>query len=63
MVKKGKIKSFKVDKGFGFIRYSDEDIFFHISDVLQNDRERIAEGAEVEFIIGKAKKIGLLLNR
>lgn len=50
----GKIKFFKPDKGFGFIkRKSGEDIFFHRTDV--EGKEELSEG-EVEFEIGESPK-------
>lgn len=45
------------DKGFGFIKYSDGEIFFHVKDVIPaSDKNEIAEGMEVEFVKGKGKE-------
>jgi len=58
MSKIGKIKRFNANRGFGFITYKneshkrDEDIFFHIKQVSDTDKECIAGGYEVEFDIG-----------
>lgn len=54
MSEKGKIRKI-TDKGFGFIKYSEGEIFFHINDVSESDKEKIAVGGEVEFVIGKGK--------
>lgn len=56
MSEKGKIKKI-TDKGFGFIKYSGGEIFFHLKDITPpSDREKIAEGMDVEFDIGKGKE-------
>lgn len=45
--KKGRVKWFRDDKGFGFIEVPDDkDIFVHISQLS----EKIEEGDEVEFV-------------
>ncbi len=55
---KGKIKKL-TDRGFGFIAYNEndiyKDIFFHISDVAPGDKQRLAEGIEVEFEPGTGR--------
>ncbi len=52
-VKRGKVKWFREDKGFGFIEVPDgKDIFVHCSQVS----EVIQEGDEVEFVIKEGKK-------
>lgn len=57
MMEKGTIEFFNFDKGFGFIKYSKGDIFFHINDVTPaSDKDKINEGIEVEFVVGKGKK-------
>ena len=51
--KKGRVKWFRDDKGFGFIEVeNDKDIFVHISQVT----EKLNEGDEVEFIPKDGKK-------
>lgn len=56
MKKKGKIKKHFSDKGYGFIDYGDErDIFFHISNVEQKDKDKIICGQEVTFVVGKGR--------
>lgn len=46
---KGKIKFYKEDKGWGFITGDDgKDIFFHKSNV-ENPRNGMREGWEVEY--------------
>lgn len=55
MSEKGKIKKYFSDEGYGFIECKGKkDIFFHISDVV-NEEDSITEGKEVEFVIGKGK--------
>lgn len=48
----GRIKKL-TDRGFGFISYNEngthKEIFFHISSVAPGDKQRLAEGVEVEF--------------
>ena len=69
--KKGKIKFFNKEKGFGFIEFnkSEKDLFFHISDVRQGDKDSITENMNVEFEIGEnqkgrcAKNVKLLVKR
>jgi CspA family cold shock protein len=45
----GYIKTFKADRGFGFISRDDEaDVFFHISDVANPDAIEVGAGATFE---------------
>lgn len=67
MNKKGVIKRFFKEKGYGFIESGGKDIFFHVSDVLDNKNSSLFEGMEVEFFLGvsrnskeAAKKIKVL---
>lgn len=39
--------------GFGFIRYPNNNLFFHYSSVLNSDFNELAEGDRVSFTIGK----------
>ena len=49
----GKVKFFKQDKGFGFIKKSDgTEIFVHVSGCT----EKITENDEVEFDVEEGKK-------
>ena len=54
----GKIKLFNEVKGFGFIKPDDggNDVFFHVSDLREDDE--IVVGAAVTFEIGIDKKSG-----
>ena len=53
-VKKGKVKFFNEEKGFGFItpEGSGKDIFVHKSET----REYLKENDEVQFVIEQGKK-------
>lgn len=50
----GIIKSYNSNKGYGFIKNKDEQIFFHISDVYE--KEKISEGIVVTYSKDKDKK-------
>jgi len=52
----GKVKFFDSKKGFGFIRVdgSDEELFFHVSDLGQH--KEIDDGQAVTFERGTGKK-------
>lgn len=55
---KGRIKRFFEDKGYGFISFSERqgDIFFHITNFLDDsDKNIVEEGLEVEFRIGPGR--------
>jgi len=54
----GKIKLFNEVKGFGFIKPDDggNDVFFHVSDLREDDE--IVVGAAVTFEIGIDAKSG-----
>jgi len=53
---RGTITCFVEDRGFGFIRYGHESVFFHIKDFLKvEDGEPVVPvvGAEVSFYLGR----------
>jgi CspA family cold shock protein len=53
----GKIRTLRVDKGFGFIKDSaGQDYFFHKSAVYGEGLEDLREGDSVEFEIGEGPK-------
>lgn len=56
----GKIVTFKPEKGFGFIRFGDEDVFFHITDFPPGIEPQV--GLSVEFRIGKRRERQLALD-
>ena len=54
----GIVKRFYADRGFGFIgRTGDQDVFFHIHDVVFRGDEVVQEGGRVEFSL-TADQIG-----
>ncbi len=57
-VKKGKIKFFNKEKGFGFIIYnnSKQKLFFHISNVDQDDKNLIMKDIDVKFEVARNRK-------
>jgi len=57
----GKVKFFNGSKGFGFITPDDgNDVFFHISEVKNNQEPR--DGDSVKFEIGEGKKGPCAIN-
>lgn len=47
---KGVVKKFNKDKGYGFIKLSDDrDVFFHYSQLVMEGFKNIEDGATVEF--------------
>ncbi|SFS31716.1 Cold shock protein, CspA family [Succinivibrio dextrinosolvens] len=45
----GIVKSFVADKGYGFIQTEQETVFFHLNDVLNEDKDKIKIGQAVKF--------------
>lgn len=54
----GIIKYYNPNKGYGFIKniYAEEEIFFHISDVYEYEKEKINENIVVVYSKDKDKK-------
>ena len=52
----GKIRTLRVDKGFGFIKDEAERIFFHQSAVSGERIDDLREGDSVEFEVGQGPK-------
>lgn len=47
---RSRVKWFKDDKGYGFIKYTEtEDIFVHYSSIVQNGYKTLKKDEEVEF--------------
>lgn len=50
MTKKGTVKWFSNQKGYGFIKYGDgEDIFVHFTGIQMEGFRKLSEGQVVEF--------------
>ena len=51
MVQTGNIKFFRKDLAYGFITAGSDEIYFHVSDIidLENVKERIVAGQAVRF--------------
>ena len=55
--KKGTVKWFNNEKGFGFIsRESGEDVFVHFKAITGDGYRSLAEGARVEFTVVQGPK-------
>ena len=53
----GKIRTLRVDKGFGFIRADDgKEFFFHQSAIYGEGIDNLREGDSVEFEVGEGPK-------
>lgn len=53
----GKIRTLRVDKGFGFIRdTAGNDYFFHGSVIFGEGIDNLREGDSVEFTVGEGPK-------
>jgi cold shock protein len=52
----GTIKKLMTDRGFGFIKGDQGEIFFHHSEVQGVTFEELHEGQKVEYQIGQGKK-------
>jgi cold shock protein len=52
----GSIKKLVADRGFGFIKGDQGEIFFHHSEVQGVAFEDLHEGQKVEYQIGEGKK-------
>jgi len=56
-MKKGTVKWFNAEKGFGFISVSGEDdVFVHFSAIISDGYKTLEEGQEVEFNIVQGAK-------
>ena len=52
----GTIKKLVADRGFGFIKGDQGELFFHHSEVQGVPFEELQEGQKVEYQIGQGKK-------
>merc|ERR1712217_341291 len=58
-LKKGKVKWFDVEKGFGFIEVEgDQDYFVHQTSIYAPGFRSLAEGEDVEFKVGTDERTG-----
>merc|ERR1719291_1144428 len=58
-VKKGKVKWFDVEKGYGFIEVEgDQDYFVHQTSIHAEGFRSLAEGEDVEFKVGVDDRTG-----
>ena len=54
---KGIIKTISKERGFGFIRSeNDKDVFFHLSNLVNEKFQNLREGDNVEFSLENGKK-------
>ena len=54
---RSRVKWFKDEKGYGFLKYTDtEDIFVHYSSIIQNGYKSLKKDEEVEFDLVKTEK-------
>lgn len=54
---RSRVKWFKDEKGYGFIKYNDnEDIFVHYSSIIQNGYKSLKKDEEVEFDLIETSK-------
>ncbi len=54
---RSRVKWFKDEKGYGFIKYTDnEDIFVHYSSIIQDGYKTLKKDDEVEFDLIKTAK-------
>jgi CspA family cold shock protein len=52
----GTIRKLVADRGFGFIKGEQGDLFFHRSEVQGVQFEELQEGQKVEYQVGEGKK-------
>jgi CspA family cold shock protein len=56
-MKKGTVKWFNAEKGYGFISIEDEgDVFVHFSAIQSEGYKSLEEGQEVEFEVVQGEK-------
>lgn len=54
---RSRVKWFKDEKGYGFIKFNDEeDIFIHYSAILQDGFKSLKKDDEIEFDLIKTEK-------
>ena len=57
MAKRGTVKWFNAEKGFGFISVpGEDDVFVHFSAIVSDGYKTLDEGAEVEFDVTSGAK-------
>lgn len=58
MIKKGTVKWFNIEKGYGFIENEteEEDVFVHRSEIQEEGFKRLEEGQEVEFEVEETER-------
>lgn len=62
-MKKGKVKWFNAEKGFGFISGEDgQDVFVHFSGILADGYRTLEEGREVEYEVEQTEKGAKAVN-
>ena len=56
--KKGTVKWFNDQKGYGFIAPEDggKDLFVHYANIVGDGYKSLAEGQQVEFLVGQGPK-------
>ena len=63
-MKRGRIKFFNEQKGFGFLHSLEDgqDYFFHASKICPKDRDLLGPASAVEFELGEGRKELVAIN-
>lgn len=56
--KTGELKKFIADKGYGFIKSENGDVFFHVTDSADLDQNALNEGVNLSYEMGTDSRSG-----